>query len=185
MKHESGFSIIFIVIATTAILVLGLIGWRVWENRSSQSSTSDTANEATQELETLSKNGYLVIEEWGVKFKPVEGLNGVIYAKAAVQELYNVEIPEKTENVIFTTNDLANRSPNCRLGVEGFTPLGTLYRTPEKMVGAEPLLLKQIGEFFYYYRGPQAVCSNQGDEPLEQEALTKLQASLQNMEAKQ
>lgn len=175
MERSSGFSVIMSLIVIGAIIVLGLISWRVSQSYTSTSSSTPSSN-------TAPSNAY-AIEEWAVQFKPND-LENLIHSVIPVPPLYGIEIPQSTQAITFTTKPLADSSDNCRIGREGFTPLGTLYRTNSPLIGAESLLIKQIDNFSYYYKGPQAVCSNEANVATEQRALAKLQENLKTLEQK-
>lgn len=156
-ERNKGFGIIEIVIALLIILVLGLIGW--WVIESKKTTPAPAAIKPN--------DGYVVIEEWGVRFKLVEGLEGVEYFQ-----------PKDIDGFTFTTNKLTEL-PNCA-EQSGRVVLGLLSRN-QTILPAYGGVLKQINGYYYQYQGPQSTCSETGKE--EGSALLKLSESLKSIEA--
>jgi prepilin-type N-terminal cleavage/methylation domain-containing protein len=95
IAHQKGFSAVEILIGIVIVGLLGAVGWLVYDRQSSnnvqpansQVTTSQgevTPTKAvsdTLEAEKVDPNeGYLVVKEWGLRFKVPAGLTDVRYA---------------------------------------------------------------------------------------------------------
>jgi prepilin-type N-terminal cleavage/methylation domain-containing protein len=91
--NQKGFSVVEILIVLVVIGLLGTVGWLVYdrqnnkktENPATESSTqqnNETSKQesSTQQVEKTDPNeGYLVLKEWGLRFKIPSGLADVKY----------------------------------------------------------------------------------------------------------
>lgn len=152
-KNQHGFSAIIPVLIVAALAVICFAGWRLWDSSQNKQSSNNAANssQASQQSSMQSTNttdpneGYVVIKEWGVRFKPVEGLNGVQYFKPASTSLDRLD---------FSTTDLIASEPHC--GQSG--PV-SIIRTTQQTNEFEKLLV-QFNGYYYYLRGSDSACSN-------------------------
>lgn len=162
---EKGFVGVAFIVVVTLALVGGVMWWRL--NQSAQHQASSPKPQA----ESDPNAGYTVIREWGVRFKAVSGLQGVIYAKSAAAVV---------DGITFTTSTLAAQEPSCRLD-SGQIILGLLTRATQLSDSAGGQIA-HIGQYYYQYRGPQAACSK-GDTSTENTAVLLLKQSLKTLEA--
>jgi hypothetical protein len=84
-KHSPGFSVVEVIVVLVIIAAAGFGGWYVWSKHhkddSNKSNTSTQGNNENQNQTTAdpSEGGkYLVIKEWGVRFKLPEDLKGQV-----------------------------------------------------------------------------------------------------------
>jgi len=141
-RRQSGFGIIGIIAIILVVGVLGFVGWRVFTAQS-----NNTGNNQTNNAQTDPNAGYVVIKEWGVRFKPVGGLNGVEY---------NVSGNATT----FTTQQLKRLDANCSGQLSGVTVLGRIDRSTAASVPHYPASFAKVGDYYYYYHSPEATCSD-------------------------
>jgi prepilin-type N-terminal cleavage/methylation domain-containing protein len=86
--NQKGFSVVEILIVTVIIGLLGAVGWLVYDRQNNKTpETSNTQASTTQKEETPKQEtkkpdpneGYLVVKEWGLRFKIPSGLTDVKY----------------------------------------------------------------------------------------------------------
>jgi hypothetical protein len=175
--RDAGFGVAGVIIVLS-LLVAGLIGWRVYDaNRPQQSATTtpaQTGNEVEPAPELVDPNeGYVVIEQWDVRFKPVESLGEVQYFKPKDLSL---------DAFTFTTKALADASSSCAPSSENIIQ-GLLYRNKEQQP-ASGEVLANIGGYYYQFRGPDSTCGA-GNDQLEVDSLMQLKQSLRTLEVAQ
>lgn len=186
MHKTSGFSPVIIIIAIATIAIIALVGWRIYDSAQNSQTTQNSQTNANQQEEAQEQNndtqtiqtdpneGYVVIKEWNVRFKPVDGLSGVEYGRQ-----FNVG---SYDSFAFTTKELADISTNCRIGAQGYSQLGLITRDTK----ADPMnreVIAHIDEDYYFYARPQSVCvMNSDDVDLEVVTLNKLKESLKTLE---
>lgn len=183
-SNQYGFSPIVLIVAVVAVLLVGIVVWRVWDasqqpqqnnssgNNQQQSNSQEPTNnnQNTEEPQTDPNEGYVVIKEWGVRFKPTTGLTGLKYFKPAALT---------SDQLTFTTETLASASASCS-EASGQIVLGLLTRSvdPNEQNGG---VLAKIGNYSYQYRAPQAACS--ADYQMESQIISSIIESLKSLEA--
>lgn len=172
MKSK-GFSPIEIVLVVAVVLFLGFVGWRVWEAKKDKGNADQNTQQNQQSNESKGEE-YVTITEWGVRFKPVEGLTGVEYGKES----------NFIDGYVFTTAELVGLNQNCSINSENFSGLGVLERVKQLPDRQEyESIVKQIGEYSYLYWGPQAICAGNSERFFDIKKLLK--ESLSNLEQTQ
>jgi hypothetical protein len=174
IQKQHGFSALIIVLLIALVGVIGFVGWRMYDasqQANSQQATQNTNNQTQQPTDP--NEGYVVIKEWGVRFKPVEGLTGVEYFKPNALN---------SDNVTFTTTELSRLSTYCS-SKNGDIILGLLSRSSAERERAGSVVAK-IGEYYYQYAGPQAACTESSEhDAIESKTITALSKSLNSLEA--
>lgn len=193
-KNQSGFITIAIAIII-AITLLGLVSWELYSNyfskpntKSNNQTSSQTNNPAqqtnptsqpTQPTQPVDPNaGYFVIKEWGVRFKPVSGLDELQYV-----------LWSNGYNAVFTTQQLKTLDTRCNATESsGFSGIGGLSRfsTTSTQPITNASLLTTINSYNYYYAGTQTPCpdpSNKTALTLFGTENTELYTSLKSLEA--
>ena len=184
MSKSAGFGAVGVAVIVAAVALLGLVGWRIYDaNKSKQDSSmsqsgdmqdqqSNDAKQSQQPEKTQPidpNEGYVVIREWGVRFKPVDGLDDVEYFKPADID---------AEAVTFTTKALANAASGCSSS-SGDMVMGLLTRSTEAVPGNGGVVAT-IDGYAYQYRAPQATC---GAGDLENNIVPQISQSLKSLEA--
>src|SRR3982750_1646688 len=110
-----GFSTL-LVVAVLVIAGLGFGGWWVFAKRNTPSvhpaSTKNKANATTQESDPSKDREYLVIKEWGVRFRLPDELRGdVHYGLGTTTGANNSEI----KIVSFEVGKIVSELDDCRL----------------------------------------------------------------------
>lgn len=168
-EKTEGFGALGAIIVVLVALFIGLIGWRIYDankpQRSATTAPSQTEGkvESTQEAPAVPNDGYVVIKEWGVRFKPVDGLVGVVYSA-----------DKDNQAMSFSTLALAEYGDSC---IVEKMPLGRLIKTKGSKEDAQQLNTAhavQVNDAYYQYLAPQAICS-------ENEAAIKLQTDTINL----
>ena len=82
--NQKGFGIVEIIIVLVVISLLGVLGWVIYNRQ--KDGTSEVSNtqqkEETPKPETMKPDpneGYLVVKEWGLRFKSPSGLTDIKY----------------------------------------------------------------------------------------------------------
>ncbi|HSE61266.1 MAG TPA: hypothetical protein VLA88_03140 [Candidatus Saccharimonadales bacterium] len=166
--RQKGNVAIFAVIALV-VLAIGFIAWRTWDS----SQQAPTANNEPAHPQTDPNAGYIVIREWGVRFKPVEGLTGVQYFKPK-----NVT----TDAMSITTKELGDLEPECSAASDSMV-LGMITRSkdPDPQAGG---VLATIGGYNFQYRVSGAACATDSSHfGIESQTVQKIIGSLKSLEA--
>lgn len=168
-KIPNGFNLPLIIVA---LVVGGLVfvGWR-WFGDQLRPDGQAQVNA----IKTDANEGYIVIEEWGVRFKPTDGLTGIEYFKPK-----NIS----ADLVSFTTSELAAKEPRCSKD-NGSIVMGGLTRTkdPQSSGGG---VIAVIDGYSYQYRASGAACSETNEGlALESKVASQLSASIKTLEVAQ
>lgn len=163
-----------VILTIFAAAVVIVIGWRVYDT---YNQTKDGNGQAGQQAEVNPNDGYVVIAEWGIRFKPSEGLDGVIYK---VRSAAN-----GTEYAhLSTTNIVAKLGDAC--GVDSdYSALGMIARQPSvDTIAPGYAVKKQVGDSTFLYYTPQTGCSNDPsmDDELSRD-LSLTRTSIDKLEA--
>ena len=151
--NQKGLSVVEVLVVIVIVGLLGAVGWLVYDRQKSKISeqpatlSSDQQKEETPKQETKAdpNEGYLVVKEWGLRFKAPTNLTDVkyhifgdtvaFYAKPAGSSVEYRSDYEKLGN---------NNNPQYAVG--------QLYRSSEstKEVIGTPREGKKIGNYYYY-----------------------------------
>jgi hypothetical protein len=143
-----------------------------------QSTTTQTTPTPTQ------TDDYLVIKEWGVKFKKPAGMSDLKYVLGASNA--------NGGTISFSTLKLENLDKQLSTGKlycsAANDPIGHLSRAnslPSKDPNDKPYPTNlKIDSYYYWFDGPQATCSdNQQVKDLESSQIKPLEAALSKLEA--
>lgn len=159
MNTQKGFAHAFFIIGLVVALI-GALGFVFWQNfvhkEPIRNEAESIAQNKTDQPEGVSVNeGYVVIEKWGVRFKPSENLTDT-----------NVNSSERNDQTngtyfAFSTDRIKDLGGKCT--EQPFADTVTLYRFTEKpratpdgeLVKSEPL-----GGYYYVLSAPSAGCTN-------------------------
>lgn len=153
-NNQSGLAhVAVILLAVVVIGVVGFAGWKVWDSTRTDSSTQSTtptttsATTDTSQEPTVDPNeGYLVIKQWGLRFKTPSGLTGVKYV--INDDTVAFYAKPKGANVEYVGNydKLENGSPKYALGVlvRSTASSKTIASVGIKVEG------KKLGDYYYY-----------------------------------
>src|SRR5688572_6155328 len=161
-----GFNAVILTLIIGAIAVVGsIILWRVREDKPTDTATQATdllatsqSSVAEQSVQEDPNKDFVVIKEWGVRFKP-SGLSGIRYKIGAQSSLAD-------ENVTFTTDTLAKYGAACSGTQDGDAPLGILTRTKQQkdeFHSESGAFVKRVGDYYYQYITPEAACSDEAE----------------------
>ncbi|HET9411978.1 MAG TPA: hypothetical protein VFO38_03960 [Candidatus Saccharimonadales bacterium] len=168
--NQQGFSGGLIIVIVAAVVILAAMGWQIYT--SNQQPKQQSANN-TSNTQKDPNEGYVVIKEWGVRFKPVEGLSGVEYFK-----------PKgiSTDAVTFTTQEIADKEPRCSEETS-MMPFGLMVRTKE-ILPASGGVIAEIGDYKYQFRASDAACSEKNENiALENKIGREISQSVKSLEA--
>lgn len=192
-KYQSGFGHLVIITVVLALALVGALGYIFYQNfiqtKNSVSSVK-TNNDSKPKTNTGTDNtsntdpnkGYLVLSDWGVKFKLNDSL------KNTQVKYYKVSDSDWGDVYEFTTSRVEALGEGCVvthsvLGDQGATRLASLFRLnkPNTIEASPPILIRQIDDYYYYYRGAQATCSSTGLD-LQSADLTNVVDMLKGLE---
>lgn len=194
---QRGFGAALVLVVAAVIVVAGFIAWNIYSgNKSSFSKPTQTggqtqtstasANSSPQTTQPVLADpnaGYVVIREWGVRFKPVDGLKDVVYAVDPNFHSGNLEY------VKFSTKALAQFGVSCSEKEKGTSPLGGLMRAKSKQDFDSTIYTnpQPIGGYYYQYVTPQAACGDsKAANDLETQTLNSFfKPSIKTLEAAQ
>lgn len=193
-KSEQGNVIEIIIIAVLAVAVIGLVVWRFIDANTATSNntqaeqigdtTQTTTNQTTIDTSIDQNKGYVVIDDWGVRFKSENNLTVKYYKQAVDGE----EVYEFTTATVEALNGCSGKYDSGRIAGS----LGTVSRTNSKLTTNEtqspPVALhggQAINGYYYYYFRPQALCSiSDSDGSVEQQQSSAIATFLSTIEAK-
>lgn len=186
-QKQAGFGMA--VIITTIVVVLavgGLVAWRVYvankqsaQNNSSQPVATPASQSTTPIPQSDPNAGYVVIKEWGVRFKPVDGLKRVIYGPV-------VQPDTSVATMGFSTDELVAADANCTVARGAIGVLTRMTSIPESMPPSFVAATIHIGAYYYYYAGVQAVCADKpgtSTDQLQVQTGNLLRTSIATLEA--
>jgi len=180
-KTQSGFAHLMIVVIILAVALVGTLGFVFWQNfmqpktdsaKSGNSKVDDkskttpsTDSSTNSPVATADANkGYLVLDDWGVKFKLPTNLgdNIVNYYQS---NGYEQPVGNSFDSYAFTTSHQEALGGYCsHTATNQFMPIGYLSRqtSPQSSEAASGgILLGKIVSYYYYFTGSQAPCSDQ------------------------
>jgi len=161
-KTQSGFAHVVVLTVILAVALVGTLGFVYWQNfmkpKDEVVKTNDTKDKVVVEKpvandEATSTEGYLVLEDWGVKFKlPSDlGSNAINYYKS------------DNDNYIFTTSKIEALGQDCSHDSSHFMPQYYLSRdtsAPNPEAVSSGFLLKKIDNYYFNLNSSQAPCSD-------------------------
>jgi hypothetical protein len=168
-KNQTGNALIVLLFVIVFAGLTGFIAWKALDSRPAESP-------ASSQPQADPNDGYIVIKEWGVRFKPVDGLN--------LSDTQYFKAKTTSDSLFVTSKQLADTEPNCGEQTSQVAPLGLFSRSHKEDPQLGEVVAK-IGEYSYQYRGSDTACSaNSANYTLESnyrkligQSLTKLEAS--------
>lgn len=176
-KSEQGNVLEIVIIAVLALAVIGLLVWRFMDSNA-KTDNDTNAPQAAQNVEakddrqqpdasqpTNPNEGYIVIDEWGVRLKP-----------AGDAQYSYVKIGPDTYG--FSTSVLESLGQYCtaKEGGRGIL-VRSMYAAPEDGVLPLGTLLnngKAIDGYYYFMQGPQGPCTDKDSDVQTEIAQAKL-----------
>jgi hypothetical protein len=173
-------SILLIALSAAVIAIIGTIGFIFWANATSPKDTTQdskvvsTNKQTTNTEETKKSNdGYLVLEDWKIKFKLPENASDIrFYKKTAAPNTKGVE-----EYYEFTTKRVEELGeqcvePNDKGAVIRLAAIDRTEIKQEQLANAAAVdNNKPLGDYYYYVSGGQANCSDAETELQSQDRI--------------
>jgi hypothetical protein len=164
-RSEKGLNKIIVIAVLAIVLVVGLVGWAIYN--------ANKQNQANDNSQAAANAGYVVIQQWSVRFKPVDGLLGIQSYKPQTIA---------ADVLAFTTNELASKEPRCGTSNTA-VPLGLLSRSDNEPSSDDGQVVAIIGDYVYQYRPGDTLCSvNSANYDLENKTNTAILQSLKSLE---
>lgn len=194
MKKNLGFGIVGIIIIIMAILLLGIVAWRVFErNRPAQPQKSEAPSTTENANSNSSAKKVFKIPELGVEFE----------IKDRVSPLYSVAHKDwggtPYTSITFSTQQVADKDPDCSFSQDSesrnFALLSVfVYDSTNDLAKIEPgITSNNIAPADGYvvingriYHIPKGIQEGQGictDGDLESQQRTSLRSSLMTLKA--
>jgi prepilin-type N-terminal cleavage/methylation domain-containing protein len=153
-SNQKGFSVVEILIVIVVVGLLSAVGWLVYDRQKNKvddkpvTHTSTTQKEETPKQETAKPDpnaGYLVVKEWGLRFKTPSGLTDVKYV---IHDDTLAFFAKPTgSNVQYVTDYEKYADSNFRYAT------GVLYRSTSStklFAGDMTREGKKVGDYYYY-----------------------------------
>lgn len=163
-QNQTGSALVAIIIIAVVALV-GILGYVAWNKISvvdknetpQQTTTVSTPNEDKKPQD--SNEGYLVLHDWGVKFKLPNNVSEVRYYKESIEDEHGV-----FEYYQLTTTRVESLGGECAPDAANPIRLSSISRSlvkKEELASAFPANEnKPIGGYYYYVSGGQSLCSD-------------------------
>jgi len=152
-RNQTG-SLLVVVIVALAVLIVGTVGYFAWgkfnPSNNSQPDTSKTPDDKspTPEPDPQNDDGYIVLKDWGIRFKKVDALNTTTVKYSVDGDTY-----------AFTTARIEALGGECTK--EPYNVTVSLIRTTDPNPGPMNRLNEQpINGYYYMTYGPPASCSS-------------------------
>jgi len=160
-----------IVVLVLVLALIGSLGFIFWQNFMQQKTNDDKAVVVTPEVSKTddatpavpSNDGYLVLEDWGVKYKlPSDlGNNTIKYYKVS-------DNPSVTDGYYFSTSRVEGLGAGCLptdqyYGALAMTTRSTMDNNNDV---SGPSAKTKIGDYYYFYWHPQAACTSGSDRSI-------------------
>lgn len=156
MKKYPGFGLIGTLIVIVAVLLIGIVAWRVWNTNANQQATDTSVGMQIKQTEKTNPNAdYVVIKEMGIKLTLNGGVKDLTY-KATT-------LADGSQSATFSTKTLEATDSACDAAAG---PLGSLEMTTvdTDRAGAKKIVDNistfKLGAYYLTYSGPQALCSD-------------------------
>jgi len=183
-KKQSGFGIVEIFLVAILVILVGFVVWQVYMAQTSADKTAnDTQQGSNSQVESSKNAGYVVIKEWGVRFKPASGLN------ASDVTYYDVENNNGISNDLYglTTKRVEAIGGHCSHSDPGyFVSLASIGRSKTASSTDEQSSVK-IGDYYYYAYPAQSACGDDTttspNSQIESEDYALLKNSIGTLEA--
>lgn len=174
---QHGFGVTGVLAIVVVVALLGFGGWYVWQAQNKSSNHSAASKQTTQ---TDPNEGYVVIKEWGVRFKPVSGLDGLTYA-----------LRNSGDTAVFSTQQLTTIDARCDAQNSSYSGIGSVIRTITGSAGRfSGIPLTTVNGYDYHYQGAgQAVCvydaTDEAGQTLLQDSGRNFSESIKSLETVQ
>ena len=180
-KLQKGFGAVEVILIIVILAIIALVGWRVYDMQQATNISNQNAAQTSNNSTVDPNTGYVVVGDWGVRFKPVDGLADVtFYTSDRGKETF---AGQNTETIALTTAKVEAMSGSCASTHERFTPLTYLVRSQEELQQPAPALLTKIGSYNYYILSAQSACG-EGEQHHQSQVEVKeqLTTSLRTLE---
>lgn len=153
VQNSAGFGLTVVVVAIVALVVVGLVGWRLFDASKARPSQQQS-NDQNPSNAQIDMAAYLDVKELGIKLKLDNQVRDATYA---IQKLDDGSLVAR-----FSTRSLAASDPACgaesgQLGALEKSTMNT-DRAGNQLVPDGQTVFK-LGDYYYTYAVSQALCS--------------------------
>jgi hypothetical protein len=202
-NKQSGFGLIETLLLVVIVVVIGLIAWRgiiieheadnQLDQTAGQQSTvipsnEDAASSQQNTAVTDKRTGYVVISDWGIRFKPVNGLSDVRSYKVTSSEWLNSVKAIGFQGYDLTTKKIEDLGGICSRKNSSEFGLVRISRTSKEVEewpwGGRAVVSAHIGGYFYYLDAAPSTCSDDSkNDQIQIDSRQKMLDSLKSLEA--
>lgn len=156
--NQKGFSVVEVLIVVVIVGLIGTVGWFVYDRQKSKNNEQPVTQNSQQNQETIKQEtkadaneGYLVVKEWGLRFKMPSNITDVQYRVYGDTVAFYAKPTGSA--VAYRSDYEAIYSDEATYGKNNPKyAKGTLYRSAESSkdkVGTK-IEGKKIGNYYYY-----------------------------------
>jgi len=175
MKNKKAFAPIMTLVIILAVGLVAALGYIFYQNMNSSSSNNTSNN--SQKNTTDKNKGYLVLDDWRVKFKIPTELENTIINKYKINGYY------------YFTTSRSEAIKGCKNDgdINGTLISLSRYENEQKTDGeSNGGLISKLGNYYYYSTPPQAPCWDvsvtEKDKDIISQEISNLGLLLKNIE---
>lgn len=190
-KNQRGFAILEGFLILIIIVVVAGVGWYTIHTKHQTDKILSQADKISQNTPVSSTKmnsagsnqtttSYLVVKEWGVRFKTSSVTNDAEYL---IKDEHTLYLTTKRYTALAATCGLNGRTGYIARGVAGYSILAGRPIQSDTFEGK--LLAVKIGDYYYEWVGPQAPCTNPDNKSAQtyQAAIVDMAKSVQAVPA--
>jgi hypothetical protein len=150
-RYNKGFGAVYLILIILLCALVTLAGWYITIKKYNDKppytgmATSTKIRPIENNNQTVLNKHILSIKEWGIKFQIPAELNSMRYTII-------------DQSVYLDSDDLSGLAGSKKYCGDNPGYLGGLTGFAEKNNGIGGILIKKLGNTYYYYSGPQSSC---------------------------
>lgn len=150
-NNQDGMAHLAAILVVVVFVAIGVVGWKVWDNSNNNPSTQSTTPTAVTQTTSNEpapdpNKGYLVIKQWGLRFKTPSGLTDVKYLIDGDTVAFYAKPKGANVQYVDSYEKMEDGKPRYASGV--------LVRSTESSKTIEPVDItvegKKLGDYYYY-----------------------------------
>jgi hypothetical protein len=152
-KQERGSVVEIVIIGVLLLVIAGLVVWRIMDankpenkdtNTSTTTSKTELPNDAVTEKKVDPNEGYVVINDWGIRFKPVSA-EKILYWKSS----------DGSDTYYFSTESVKKMNGCSDASLYSLTRL----KSKDVMTGIYLKDGNKVGDYYYNINHAHQVCT--------------------------
>lgn len=159
LKHnQSGFGAVETVIIIVIVGLLAAVGWLVYDRNNKDNNDKQEVSSTTQQANNTNTTGYFEINEWGVKFKTNDQLDGLYYVYTGEKQGTTGSIVDFSVVALKGTDCAIDKTSQFRLVRYSQAEVDALKDDTSDMATAIKAGTK-LGDYYYVEQSNNDVCS--------------------------